>query len=214
MQLTDHDPSIPRELTLQAGGSLEAPVRLAREGPAVEEYFGTLYDELRGIARRRLRTWVDPPLQATALVHETFLLLQRRPAPWHDRTSFLSFAAITMTRVLIRHRRRRQTSKRGGAVTHVALGQAVEPRVMPTDERLLDLRKALDALDAADAEAALMVRRRFFKGLTLHEAAAAAEVSRATMKRRWRSTRAWLRSYLRRGTVGHQPRIRRSRRSR
>ena len=54
------------------------------------------------------------------------------------------------------------------------------------------LDEALTRLEAIDPEQARIVELRFFGGLSIEEAAAAMEMSPATLKRRWTLARAWL----------------------
>jgi DNA-directed RNA polymerase specialized sigma24 family protein len=54
------------------------------------------------------------------------------------------------------------------------------------------LDEALTRLEQIDPEQARIVELRFFGGLTVEEAAAALDMSPATLKRRWSLARAWL----------------------
>jgi RNA polymerase sigma factor (sigma-70 family) len=54
------------------------------------------------------------------------------------------------------------------------------------------LDEALTRLEQIDPEQARIVELRFFAGLTVEEAAAALDMSPATLKRRWSLARAWL----------------------
>jgi RNA polymerase sigma factor (sigma-70 family) len=61
---------------------------------------------------------------------------------------------------------------------------------------LLALHDALTGLERLDARQARIVELRFFGGLSVEETAEAAGVSTATVKREWRTARAWLRREL------------------
>ena len=54
------------------------------------------------------------------------------------------------------------------------------------------LDEALTRLEAIDPEQARIIELRFFCGLSIEEAAAAMDISPATLKRRWTLARAWL----------------------
>ena len=54
------------------------------------------------------------------------------------------------------------------------------------------LDEALERLEKIDPEQARIVELRFFAGLSIEEAAAALDMSPATLKRRWALARAWL----------------------
>jgi RNA polymerase sigma factor (sigma-70 family) len=60
------------------------------------------------------------------------------------------------------------------------------------DDMLPALDEALSRLEQIDPEQARIIELRFFAGLTVEEAAAALEMSPATLKRRWSLARAWL----------------------
>jgi DNA-directed RNA polymerase specialized sigma24 family protein len=54
------------------------------------------------------------------------------------------------------------------------------------------LDEALTRLEAIEPEQARVIELRFFGGLSIEEAAAAMDMSPATLKRRWALARAWL----------------------
>jgi DNA-directed RNA polymerase specialized sigma24 family protein len=60
------------------------------------------------------------------------------------------------------------------------------------DAMLPALDEALTRLEALDPEQARIIELRFFGGLSIEEAAAALDISPATLKRRWTLARAWL----------------------
>lgn len=83
---------------------------------AEERLVAELYDDLREVARGRLRGERNAhTLQPTALVHEAYLrLMGIRRIDWQDRGHFLAVAARVMGQVLVDHARRRRAAKRGG----------------------------------------------------------------------------------------------------
>ncbi len=60
-------------------------------------------------------------------------------------------------------------------------------------EDLLALDEALAELERTDRTGADIVMLRYFAGLTIEDTAQAMEMPPATLKRRWRYARAWLR---------------------
>jgi predicted DNA-binding protein (UPF0251 family) len=62
---------------------------------------------------------------------------------------------------------------------------------VPSDD-LLALDEALNRFAAVDPHKAELVRLRYFAGLTLEDAAALLDISRATAARHWAYARAWL----------------------
>jgi RNA polymerase sigma factor (TIGR02999 family) len=155
-------------------------------------------EHLRAIARHRLAS--ERPghtLQATALVNEAYLRLVGDVAlPWRDRAHFYGAAAEAMRRILVDHARRRDAQKRGGDRQRVPLS-ICDLASLDDPEQILALDRALLRLEEIDADAAQVVRLRFFAGLTNEQAAAALDVSERTVKREWTFARATLFRLLR-----------------
>lgn len=169
---------------------------LALEGgnrAALDELVPLVYDELRSIARHRLRH--ERPghtLNTTGLVHEAYLkLVKLDRIAWQSRAHFLSIAARAMRHILVDHAQRRNRVKRGGGAPHASLDEAVE---LPAAEagRILALDSALEKLAASNPRHARIVECRFFGGMTIEETATVLDVSPATVKRDWTLLRAWL----------------------
>jgi RNA polymerase sigma-70 factor (ECF subfamily) len=149
-----------------------------------------LYDELRRQAARFMRgERRGMTLQATALVHETFIRLAGAgQVGWEDRKHFLAIAARTMRRVLVDLVRAKATAKRGARAEPVLLDVGEGPSVVD----LIALDEALDNLAAFDARKARVIELRFFGGLTVEETAEVLEVAPDTIARDWRLARTWL----------------------
>ncbi len=165
---------------------------------ALDHLTSALYDELRRLARSRLRhERGGHTLQTTALVHEAYLRLAGSEVAPLDRVHFLSLAASTMRRVLIDHARGRQRGKRGGGAFHVSLDDAPDvaaPESAVVD--VLDVDHALESLCRFDARKARILELHVFGGLTYAELAEATDTSEATVHRELRLGRAWLRRAL------------------
>ncbi len=99
----------------------------------------TVYDDLRRVARRRLRTErADHSLAPTALVHEAYLrLVDLRRMRWQNRAQFFAIAARLMRQILVDHARAHAAAKRGGVVWKVPLSDDIGT-TMPRDVDLLD----------------------------------------------------------------------------
>ena len=152
-----------------------------------------LYDELRRVAHMNLRhARPDHTLQTTALVHETYLRLEKQLAPqFQNREHFVAVCALLMRQILTGYERTRRAAKRGGGATTLALddaGPAAKGR--PVD--LLALDDALNGLAALDPQQSQIVELRFFGGLSIEETADLLDVSPATIKRHWATARVWL----------------------
>jgi len=162
---------------------------------ALDRVVRLLYDELRGLARARLRSErAGHTLSATALVNEAYLRLARQHRiPAGSRTQFFGVAARTMRRVLVDYARTRKRLKRGGDSEPIPL-EEVEPFLSEEEaDEILTLEDALGRLAAANPRAAEIVELRFFSGLTVEEIAAQKGVSGKTVQRDWITARAWLR---------------------
>ena len=160
---------------------------------ALDELLPRVYAELRRVAARQLRRERDGhSLQPTALVHEVYLrLVGQRHVDWRGRAHFFGVAAQVMRRILVDHARRRLAGKRGSGVRAVSIDQAMEVAGV-TEVPILELDDALGRLSKLDAGLAQIVELRAFGGLTIDEAAHVLDVSPSTVKRDWRTAKAWL----------------------
>lgn len=82
-----------------------------------DELYELVYDQLKAIARSRLR--FDDRKDAigtTGLVNEAYLRLAKQECEWRDRRHFYGVAAEAMRRVLIDAARKRLREKRGGGM--------------------------------------------------------------------------------------------------
>ena len=160
---------------------------------ALDRLLPLVYDELRALARARLRhERPDHTLQTTALVHEAYLrLLGGEDLPWKNRRHFFHAAGEAMRRILIEHARKRSRVKRGGKRVRVELRDANLATEQDMEE-ILALDDAFRRLEEQDPKAADVVRLRFFAGLSVEETAKAMELSERTVKREWAFARAWL----------------------
>jgi len=161
---------------------------------AAEQLLPLVYDELRRLAAARLAQEAPgQTLQATALVHEAYLLLvgPANDRQWNSRGHFFGAAAEAMRRILIMNARRRNAEKRGRDLQRIELNPELLPAV-EREERLLLLDDALAKLEQEQPDRAQIVKLRFFAGLTNAEAAAAIGISDTTADRYWAYARAWL----------------------
>jgi RNA polymerase sigma factor (TIGR02999 family) len=153
-----------------------------------------VYDELRRLARQRLRhEQPGQTLEATALVHEAWLRLVAPGADpgWNGRGHFFAAAAEAMRRILVENARRKGRLKHGGGQEREELDGA-EIAAPAVDDRLLELDEALTRLEAIDARKAELVKLRYFAGLTIEQAAEALSIGTSTAERDWAYARAWL----------------------
>jgi RNA polymerase sigma factor (TIGR02999 family) len=164
-----------------------------------EQLLPLVYDELRKLAADRLaQEKPGQTLQATALVHEAYLRLMdgAQARCWNSRGHFFAAAAEAMRRILINAARDRNRKKRGGGRQRVELDSLMFAD-QASDDELIAIDDALQALALKNAPCAELVKLRFFTGLTLDEAAAAMGIARRTANRYWAFARAWLYDTLR-----------------
>lgn len=171
-----------------------------------------VYAELRRLAAAKMaREAPGNTLQATALVHEAWLRLQKESGEppsnrmyaagqqpdqeqrWRSRAHFFSAAAEAMRRILIESARKKKALRHGGGQERVDITEVEIALLRNTNEDdLLAVHEALDKLAAQDPQKAELVKLRYFVGLTVEEAADILDISTPTAKRYWAFARAWL----------------------
>lgn len=178
----------------------------AKEIRAAESLLPEVYDELRRLARSRMREEAGQrTLQATALVHEAYLRVIKGGDPgWNGRGHFFGAAARAMRRILVEEARTRGRVKRGGDRARVTL-EGVEPVFDGRAHDVLVVEEILEQLEAQDERKARLVELRYHAGLSNEEAATALGVSLATVEREWRFVRSWLQAELARQDESQGP---------
>ncbi len=163
-----------------------------REG-AEAKLYGLVYDELRRIAGRCMRSQPDNhTLQPTALVHEAYLkLLGGAESGFTDRAHFLNAAARAMRCILVDHARARRALKRGGGSTHVTFNEDLHGDTESV-EKVIAVHDALEKLEQVDPQKGRLVELRYFGGLPFDEIAKVMALPERTMYRLWDRARAWL----------------------
>ncbi len=157
-----------------------------------------VYEELRGIARSRLRREGGmPTVRPTELVHEAYLRMiggSGGGGGFENRAHFFGAAARAMRRVLIDRARRRRRVRRGAGRERIPLTDAlseVAPRLSPEVD-VLALDESLSDLERFDRRAARVVELRVFGGLSVQDTAHVLSLSERTVKREWACAKAWL----------------------
>jgi RNA polymerase sigma factor (TIGR02999 family) len=164
------------------------------EQHAVEQLLPLVYDELRKLAAQRLaRERPGQTLDATGLVHEAYLRLVPvdKARHWSSRGHFFAAAAEAMRRILVDAARRKGRLKRGGTLKRLDLDRAEVFSVAQPDEALV-IDDAITKLATEDANAAQLVRLRYFAGLSVEDAAELIGLPRSTAYEHWTYARAWL----------------------
>jgi RNA polymerase sigma-70 factor, ECF subfamily len=180
----------------RSGGDVTGLLVQLRAGKqeAANELIPLIYDDLRRMAgaymkgERRGHT-----LQSTALVHEAYVRLTGgEPAQWQNRAHFFAIAAHTMRQVLLDYARRRRADKRGGTGVRKVDIDAELLICAGSLEDVIAIDEVLERLAQIDPRQSRLIELRFFAGLSVEEAAEVMGVSSITIKREWRSAKAWL----------------------
>jgi RNA polymerase sigma factor (TIGR02999 family) len=167
---------------------------------AAAQLLPLVYDELRRLAAAKLaREAPGHTLQPTALVHEAYLrLVSKSDEPrWQNRRHFFAAASEAMRRILVESARRRQSHKHGGAAQRVDREPDELPVITARDPlELLAIHEILDQLAEKSPRKAELVKRRYFLGCTIPEAAEVLGIAPATAEEDWTYAKAWLRRHL------------------
>lgn len=168
-------------------------------GEASSKLFPLVYDELRKLAAARMQRGLqNQTLQATALVHEAWLQLNRAgDRTWQSRAHFFGAAADAMRQILIDVARKKSRQKRGAGQAHLNIDD-VEVAAVPPEDHVLLIDEALKKLEEKSPEEARVVVLKFFGGLTNEEVAESLGVSRRTVDRQWAAAKVWMFQQIRR----------------
>jgi RNA polymerase sigma factor (TIGR02999 family) len=168
--------------------------------------FAAAYDELRRLARARLRRGPRATLlDTTVLVHEAWLRIDHAygHADGHadgqahgpvadDRADFFAYAASVMRSVIVDAARARTAARRGGPAERLPFDEA---RDLPADDgaaEVLRVHQALEVLATHDARLVRVVELRYFGGMTEAQVAQVLGVAERTVRRDWEKARLLL----------------------
>jgi RNA polymerase sigma-70 factor (ECF subfamily) len=166
---------------------------------ALDQLMPLVYDELHRIAEAVLQNRPQQTLQPTALINEAYLKLFDGAEPqFADRAHFLAVMARVMRHVLIDHARTTAAAKRGGQNQRVSFDTAVEFELgrAPRPLRMLELDRAMRALQTENPSLARVVEAHYFGGMTAEEIATVEGRSPHAIRHDLRVARAWLRREL------------------
>jgi len=190
--LGSHD--VRREATIEPDSAPE----INSVGPT-DRLIVQLYAELRGIARREhFRAGSPQTLQATALISEAYIKLQKREE-WESKSHFLGCASTAIRHILIDAARARLTAKRGSGEMDFTRSLDSLAAAVTDDADVVRLGDALKTLAQMDEQLAQVVDCRFFAGLDEKETAQIMGVSDRTIRRWWVQARAWIHAELTQG---------------
>lgn len=198
----------PHTTAARGGANGHAAGTGSDAGGGNERLMIQLYTELRALAARHM---VNEPgghtLQATALVHEAYLRLNKNPdSQWDSPGHFYAAAATAMRRILIERARRYAGPKRGGGRKRLSL-EACDLTFDADPNDIIALDEALDELETQDERTHSVVMLRFFAGMSVEETARLLDCSPRTIKREWSFARAWLHRTIHGDTYGENDRV-------
>jgi RNA polymerase sigma factor (TIGR02999 family) len=170
--------------------SMDGPLNLAECLPA-------FYNEMRRIARSRLAGGHYTMLDTTSLVHESFLRLRNVDRiEVKDSEHLLAYATSTMRSVVVDYVRQRRAARRGGGAVHESLDQQHAEELGVSDDEILSVHDALEALADVDTRLVRVVEMRYFGGLTDDEIGQALGVTDRTVRRDWERAKLLLAGLL------------------
>jgi RNA polymerase sigma factor (TIGR02999 family) len=160
----------------------------AGDSGARDMLIARMLPELRQVAAARLRGEINSSLSTDDLINDAILRFMRLATiSLVDRAHFIALASRIMRNVLTDHARAKQAGKRQHHKielnTQVDGGQRID---------LESLNFALIRLGVIDPALMELVEMRYFGAMSIDDVALATGQSAATIKRRWRTARAWL----------------------
>jgi RNA polymerase sigma factor (TIGR02999 family) len=171
----------------------------AGDAGARDTLFAAAYDELRRLARARLRDGGrNTVLETTSLVHECYLrFVGAGDLRAEDRRAFFAYASQVMRSVILNSLRERQAERRGGDVPQLTLSTEIEANLASDGETLLKVHEALEVLEQADSRLAQVAQMRYFGGYSEREIAETLDVTERTVRSDWAKARLILKEALR-----------------
>ena len=170
-------------------------LRAAQEGDrqASDQVVALLYADLRRLAQQRLGQSGDLTLSATALVHESYLRMNKAGSlDFPDRKHFFAYAAQVMRSIVVDQVRAAVAERRGGGQDAVTFNTAIAELPPQHDADVLRVHEALEELAQMDPRLARVVEMRYFGGLLESEIADSLGVTERTVQRDWQKARLFL----------------------
>ena len=164
----------------------QCPPQSGEERSKLDELFCALYDRIRALAAQVRWRGTNPTLNPTALAHEAYMKLLKRPPDLRGKSyeEVIALFANAMRQILSDAARRKNAQKRTSAVPPARCGLAIE--------EALTITAALEQLATSDPRKVQIANCRFLLGMTLDETAAALGLSPRTVEREWQSARSLL----------------------
>lgn len=170
----------------------------ASDAGAQKALFAAAYEELKQLARARLRDGGrNTVLDTTSVVHEAYLRFVRvGELRAEDRRAFFAYASRVMRSVIVDTARERMAERRGGDLQQLTLSTELVADLGAGEQTILRVHEALDVLLQADSRLAQVVEMRYFGGYSDREIAESLEVTERTVQRDWQKARLILAAAL------------------
>jgi len=170
----------------------------AGDAVALNHLLSMMYDELRTLARARLRKSGNiTSLDTTELVHESYLrFLKTGRVEVNDRAHFMSYAASVMRSIVVDFVRQRRSERHGGDALHVTLSTDMIGSQLESEQEIMRINDALEALSQSEPRLVKVVEMRYFAGLSEAEIALSLGVTDRTVRRDWEKARLLLSAVL------------------
>jgi RNA polymerase sigma factor (TIGR02999 family) len=171
----------------------------AGDAGARDALFAAAYEELRRLARARLRDGGrSTVLETRSLVNECYLrFIGTGRLRAEDRGAFFAYASKVMRSIILNSVRERRAARRGGDSPQIALSTQIEAKLSGDEESIFKVHEALEVLEQADSRLALVAQMRYFGGYSDQEIAETLGVSDRTVRRDWERARLILLEALR-----------------
>ncbi len=185
--------SRPKQMCMgKTEGDVTALLKSIRAGDvdSLDQLYSLVYKELHGLARKVRLGRRNDTVNTTALVHEAYLKLAGH-GDWESRLHFMRTAAKAMRQILIGQARQKIAQKRGGDALDITFEEGFYEDPVSAEE-VIALDEAISQLEQLDPRLAQVVECRYYAGLTVQETAELLGVSDRTVKRDWRTARAFL----------------------
>ena len=168
------------------------------DATARNELFVVAYDELKHLARARLRDGGrNTVLDTTSLVHDSYLrFVSAGSLAASERRAFFAYASQVMRSVIVDSARQRLADRRGGDAVHLTLSTQLAASLPGGAEAVLQVHEALTRLEQAEPRLARVVEMRYFGGYTEEEIAEALDLTERSIRRDWEKARLLLEAAL------------------
>ncbi len=161
------------------------------DAEATRELLPEIYEDLRRIARARLRGEHAETLNTTGLVHEAWLsMAENRRARFGDRRRYFGYVSQVMRHLLTDRARNRAAAKR-----QLPLADEVMPAA-PDNDIWLALDQGIGKIAELNPRIAQVAELQLYVGLSCEEIGELLELGRRTVERDWSKARMLLGQWI------------------